>query len=210
MGRVIAPEHGSSRHAAPRAAGQATPHVLPRSRRAVLALAGAAALALTGCGGNDDDPATALVLRIAPGDRKPAPTVTGDLLTGGSYDLAAQRGKVVVLNFWASWCPPCRREAADLDQVYQAVKSSGVEFVGVNNRDDRDKAKAFESAKTSFPSIFDPAGRVALRFTEIPPTSTPSTLIIDRQGRVAAVLRKATTVAELTPIVREIAAEQAS
>ncbi|MDI1461852.1 TlpA disulfide reductase family protein [Catellatospora sp. KI3] len=179
------------------------------SRRAVLALAGAALLALTGCGGADDAD-TALVLRIAPGDRKPAPAVSGDLLTGGSYDLAALRGKVVVLNFWASWCPPCRREAPDLELVYQATKTSGVEFVGVNHRDGRDAAKAFESAKTSFPSIFDPAGRLALRFTEIPPAGTPTTLIIDRQGRVAAAIRKATSVDELSPIVREIAAEQAS
>ncbi|GHJ50595.1 hypothetical protein Cs7R123_79370 [Catellatospora sp. TT07R-123] len=174
----------------------------------MLALAGAAALALTGCGVDDAD--TAVVLRIPPGDRKPAPAVTGDLLAGGGYDLAALRGKVVVLNFWASWCAPCRREAPDLEQVYQATKASGVEFVGVNHRDDRDKAKAFESAKTSYPSIYDPAGRLALRFTEIPPAGTPSTLIIDRQGRVAAAIRKATSVAELTPIVQEIAAEQAS
>lgn len=182
------------------------------ARRAVLALAvaGLATTALAACG--DDGappPAVGDVLRFPVAERKAAPEVTGELLDGARYDLATTRGSVVVVNFWASWCAPCRLEAADLEQVAKDTAAAGVLFLGVNNRDDRDKAKAFVAARNSYPSIFDPGGRLALRFADVPPVSTPSTLIIDRQGRVAAVLRKATNTAELGPIVREIAAEQA-
>jgi thiol-disulfide isomerase/thioredoxin len=183
----------------------------PRTRRAVLALAvaGLATTALAACGDDEKPPAVGDVLRFPPAERKAAPAVTGELLDGGAYDMAGKRGSVVVVNFWASWCAPCRLEAADLEQIATDTAASGVVFLGINNRDDRDKAKAFVAARNSYPSIFDPGGRLSLRFVDVPPVSTPSTLIIDRQGRVAAVLRKATNAAELGPIVREIAAEQA-
>ncbi len=191
--------------------GRVTSRPRTHARRAVLALAvaGFSATALAACGADEKPPAVGDVLRFQPTERKAAPAVTGELLDGGSYDMAAKRGSVVVVNFWASWCAPCRLEAADLEQVAQETAGSGVVFLGINNRDDRDKAKAFTAARNSYPSIFDPGGRLALGFTDMPPVSTPATLIIDRQGRVAAVLRKATHAAELGPIVREIAAEQA-
>jgi thiol-disulfide isomerase/thioredoxin len=192
--------------------GRVTTRPRTHARRSVLALAvaGLTATALAACGEDETPPAVGDVLRFEPAKRKAAPAVTGDLLEGGGYDMAAaNQGKVVVVNFWASWCAPCRLEAADLEQVAKDTAASGVAFLGINTRDDRDKAKAFESARTSYPSIFDPGGRLALRFVDVPPVSTPATLIIDRQGRIAAVLRKATNTAELGPIVREIAAEQA-
>jgi peroxiredoxin len=81
--------------------------------------------------------------------------------------------------------------------------------VGINVRDDRDKAKAFAQAHgLAFPSVFDPASRAALEFRDVPPTATPSTLIIDRQGRIAAVFRKALLREDLEPAVRKVAAEQ--
>jgi peroxiredoxin len=178
---------------------------------ALLAAAAVAAGALTGCG--DDDWAAKcttsakFVVECTPDQRPPAREVTGELLDGGKYDLAQDRGKVVVVNFWGSWCSPCRAEADDLEKTYGATKAKGVTFLGVNTRDDRDAAKAFEQGQVTYPSIFDYEGKVALKF-DVTQTSTPSTLILDRQGRIAVALRRATTVAELQPLVERIAAEE--
>lgn len=183
---------------------------LPR-RLAALALTVVATLALAACTGDNGDSGTAGdVLRFAPDKRSAAPEVSGELLDGGSYDLAQHKGSVIVINFWASWCAPCRLEAAGLETVHKATSADGVKFVGIDSRDDRDKAAAFVSERNSYPSIFDPAGRLALRFTDVPPITIPSTLVIDRQGRIAAVLRKAVSADELSAIVQEITAERAS
>jgi peroxiredoxin len=132
--------------------------------------------------------------------------VTGELLDGGKYDIAQDRGKVVVVNFWGSWCSPCRAEADDLQKTYDATRAENVTFVGVNSRDDRDSAKAFERGRVTYPSVYDPDGKVALKF-DVTQASTPSTLILDRQGRIATGLRRATTVGELQPLVERVAAE---
>ena len=146
--------------------------------------------------------------RFQPAGRVAAPKLTGELLDGGRYDLKQHRGTVVVLNFWASWCAPCRLEAPELANVYQATQSKGVTFVGINIRDDKDKALAFEeSFAVPYPSLFDPAGRTALGFREVPPNALPATIVIDRKGRVAAVFRKALLRDDLEPVVRQIAAE---
>lgn len=146
----------------------------------------------------------------APADRTAPPDVTGTLLDGGAFGLASYRGKVVVVNFWGSWCAPCRAEADDLESVYTATKASGVQFVGVNVRDSRDNAVAFErSFKVTYPSLFDPSMRVALKFRKTPPNGIPSTVVLDRKGRVAVVLRQPLISDELKPIVERIAAEPA-
>ena len=176
----------------------------------VLAVAAVAAVVLTGCGGENwakKCTTTGGVVECAPDQRPQVKDVTGALLDGGSYDLSQDRGKVVVVNFWGSWCAPCRAEADDLEQTYQATKAKGVTFIGVNSRDDKDSAKAFERGRVTYPSISDFDGKVALKF-DVTQTSTPSTLILDRQGRIAVALRRATTVAELQPLVERIAAEE--
>ena len=80
------------------------------------------------------------VATFAAGDRKPAPELSGELLDGSRYDPATYRGKVLVVNFWASWCAPCNTEAPELEAAHEATKANAV-FLGVNIRDDRDKAK---------------------------------------------------------------------
>ena len=141
------------------------------------------------------------------GDPKAAPGVTGSTLDGTKFDLAEQRGHVVVLNFWASWCPPCRLESPDLEAVHQSTKDSGVAFVGVDSRDTLDAATSFVAGRVTYPSLFDPAGRVALSFADVPPTTLPSTLIVDKAGKVAVVIRAAVRQADLTRLVTQIDTE---
>ena len=175
----------------------------------VLAAAVAAAGLLAGCGGENwakKCTTTGTVVECTQAQRPQVKAVTGELLDGGTYDLANDRGKVVVVNFWGSWCAPCRAEAADLESTYQATKDKGVTFIGVDSRDDRDSARAFMRGRATYPSIYDVDGKVALKF-DVTQTSTPATLIIDRQGRIAVALRAATTAAELRPLVEKIAAE---
>jgi thiol-disulfide isomerase/thioredoxin len=180
---------------------------------AVLAAAALVGAALTGCGAQSWEKKCTtnadLVVECSPDQRPAAREVTGELLGGGTYDIAQDRGKVVVVNFWGSWCAPCRAEADDLENTYNATKAGGVTFIGVDSRDGRDAAKAFEQGRISYPSIYDPDGAVALKF-DVTQVATPQTLILDRQGRIAVGLRKATTVGELEPLVKRIAAEDPS
>jgi thiol-disulfide isomerase/thioredoxin len=178
-------------------------------RRAALVTVLLAALA--GCGGggsweDDCDTTPDGVIECPVDKRPPAPALTGELLEGGAYDLSQDRGKVVVVNFWGSWCAPCRAEIDDLEQTYEATKAQGVAFLGINVRDDRDKAKAFHLNQVTYPSIVDPASKLALDF-DIPPNSIPATIILDRAGRIAVVIREAVVLNEFQPIVARIAAE---
>lgn len=176
---------------------------------AVLATAVLAAGALTGCGGDNwakKCTTTDGVVQCTPAQRPQVQDVTGELLEGGAYDLAKDRGKVVVVNFWGSWCAPCRAEADDLENTYKATKDKGVVFLGVNSRDDRDSAIAFERTRATYPSIYDQNAKVALQF-DVTQASTPATLILDREGRIAVAIRAATTITQLRPLVEKIAAE---
>jgi thiol-disulfide isomerase/thioredoxin len=125
---------------------------------------------------------------VSPDKRSPATTFAGRTLHGGSFDVADERGAVVVVNFWASWCPPCIREAPGLQSVWHDYESRGVQFVGVDVGDNRAAAQAHERRfGVTYPSIEDPSGRVLLAFRgTLTPASRPSTLILDRRGRVAA------------------------
>lgn len=172
------------------------------------AAAGWAAWPSDGAGGNGGELGT--VEFFPPEQRTDAPTVTGELLDGGSFDLADWHGRVVVFNWWGSWCAPCRAEAADLAAVHEATRDLGVAFLGVNVRDSRDAAKAFVAAfNHAWPSLFDPGGQVALGFREVPPTVVPTTLLVDRQHRIAAVFRRRVYQGELEDAVRDLAAEEA-
>jgi thiol-disulfide isomerase/thioredoxin len=153
------------------------------------------------CGTNADG-----FIECAAGKRPAAPEVSGELLEGGTYDSKASAGKVLVVNFWGSWCAPCRAEIDDLENVYAATKASGVDFLGINLRDSRDAALAFHNQRVEYPSVYDPSSKLALGF-EIPPNSIPATIILDRSGDIAYVIRRAVTQGQLQPVVERVAAE---
>ncbi|MGB7980367.1 MAG: TlpA disulfide reductase family protein [Candidatus Nanopelagicales bacterium] len=124
---------------------------------------------------------------LAESERLAAPDLTGTTLDGELFSLADQLGEVVVLNVWASWCAPCRAEADDLQQVWTDVNSKGVQFVGLNTRDSQAAAEAFvDRFALTYPSVVDTDGSRQLLFHEtLPPAAIPSTIVIDRKGRVA-------------------------
>ena len=169
-------------------------------RRALLAAAMAAALTvLVGCSAGDDGQSTsgreyeftgatptATVLDVA--DRAPAPPFEGELLDGSPFESSSLTGDIAVLNFLGSWCAPCRVETPEFQAVYADVDDQGVQFLGIDVKDQRQLAIAFvDSVGATYPSLFDPRGEVALAFRGFPANVVPSTILLDRRGRVAAV-----------------------
>lgn len=190
----------------------ATPHAArPVVRRAVLLVA--VLLALTGCsslGGTGDGgyvEQSGSIAQIAVEDRSEPIELAGETLEGEDLAIADLRGEVVVINVWGSWCTPCRTEAPFL---VEAEADLDVPFVGVNIRDDLAPARAFERAEgVEYPSIYDPASEALLAFGQrFAPRSPPTTFVLDREGRVAAVVSGALTSAlTLTELVEEVEAE---
>lgn len=136
---------------------------------------------------------------------KGPPQLAGELVPGGAFDPSVYRGKVTVVNFWGSWCAPCRAETPELIAAFEAVRASGVAFVGVDIRDpNRDQARAFiDAQKVPYPSIYDPQSRLALEFA-VPPTVIPTTLILDTNGRVVQTFREPILRDQLADAVRAV------
>ncbi|MFE4636318.1 TlpA family protein disulfide reductase [Streptomyces sp. NPDC056773] len=202
-------------------------------RRAVplrTALAGAGlAVALAGClyaaagaaspGGEPSGPGSvaagprpaAAAEVVDPALRPQAPELAGADLDGKPVGLAEFRGQVLVLNVWGSWCGPCRAEADDLARLSGQTREQGVRFLGINTRDrDRAAARSFVRAHgLEFPSLHDPTGELLLRFPPalLNPQTIPSTLVIDRRGRIAVSIGGAVTDEELRPLLTRVAQE---
>jgi thiol-disulfide isomerase/thioredoxin len=122
-------------------------------------------------------------------DRATAPEFGGTLLDGAAFDSSRLAGQVGVLNFWGSWCAPCRVETPEFSEVAAEYADDGVQFLGINVKEtDEQFATAFvERFDIGFPSLYDPRGEVALAFRDYPANAIPSTIVLDPQGRVAAV-----------------------
>lgn len=125
---------------------------------------------------------------VEPADRGEPVALTGTDLDGEEVDLAALRGKPVVVNVWASWCPPCRVEQPDLNEA-AAELGDEVTFVGLNIRDaSRDNAAAYvRNLDVPYPSVYSADGAALLPFAgTLTPRSIPSTVVLDAEGRIAA------------------------
>jgi len=119
----------------------------------------------------------------AEADRQMAPDFTMPSLDGGgTIRLSSLRGQVVVFNFWASWCGPCRLEAPGLERVSEAYRDRGVHFLGIDYRDNRPAADAFiREFGITYPSVFDPTGSLADDYRLV---GVPTTFVIDQNGRI--------------------------
>jgi len=189
-------------------------------RRSAAVLAAAAVLVLAGCsaGSNAVEQGTgdfrfvsanAKGSLIAIDKRHPVGNVTGSLLNGGTFKLSADLGQVVVVNFWATWCGPCTTETPEFDSVYRQYKSQGVTFVGVDTKEaSRDAPRAFvKDNNISYPIVFDEEGEVAAEMGKIALPGLPATVLIDKQGRVAAVYISALSPKDLDPLLNKLVAE---
>lgn len=127
---------------------------------------------------------------------------------GRTIDVADFRGQVVVLNVWGSWCPPCREEAPGLQQVQDLTADQGVAVLGIAVRDDADAARDFLLDRgLTYASINDPPARTLAALSGFPRNTVPSTVVLDRAHRVAAIFLTAVRVSQLLPVVQRIAAE---
>lgn len=149
---------------------------------------------------------------VKKGDRQAAPKLDGETLEGGRLDVTDLKGKVVVLNVWGSWCPPCRAEAPHFAKVAKETKDKGVEFIGINTRDSsKQPAIAFEEKfGVEYPSLYDPIGKLMLRFPKgtLLPQAIPSTIVLDKDGKIAARTLAAIDDKKLHKIIDPLIAEK--
>ncbi|MFY2861273.1 TlpA disulfide reductase family protein [Mycobacterium sp. THU-M104] len=196
----------------------------PKRRLAVAAALVAALLA--GCNGRDAVAQGGTFEFVSPGGKtdiyydppssrgRPGP-LSGPDLADPTRTLSLQDfpDRVVVVNVWGQWCGPCRAEVAQLQRVYDATRDSGVSFLGIDVRDNSRRAALdfVDDRHVTYPSIYDPAMRTLIAFGgKYPTTVIPSTLVLDRRHRVAAVFLRELLAEDLQPVVERVARESPS
>lgn len=138
----------------------------------------------------------ALLARASVEIGQAAPALVVTELDGTVFDLAAQRGKVVVVNFWATWCSPCRAEMPTLDSFYKRYRDKGLVLLGLSVDDAHDRAAVAEvMKKLSYPAALA-AGAKTNGFG--PPLAVPITYVIDDKGTVRARLLASKAITEQT------------
>lgn len=143
----------------------------------------------------------------AVGHRPVAPDFAGTSLTGSAIRLASFRGKVVVVNFWGSWCPPCRAEGPTLAVLAEQYRSHGVSFLGDDVGDTPANALAFtRTVGITYPSMNDSGYSIVQSFDRVAPVSdTPTTVVVDRTGHIAGVVIGKVTYQAMTTMLNDVA-----
>lgn len=132
-------------------------------------------LSIAGCSGADDN---AINVRPVEADEFAPFIVTS--FDGKEIDIGSMRGHVVVINFWASWCGPCKTEAKDIEKVYRRYKGKGVKFIGIAVDDTVDNARDFiELHEITYPNAFDVNDQLASEYEVF---VVPTTYVLDREG----------------------------
>ena len=183
-------------------------------RRLAAALLGLVALGvLAGCGrqaspATDGAQAEGIGLtEFAPSERADAPALAGITVGGGYVDLSSLRGKVVVLNAWASWCEPCKEELPVLAGL-AASAGPDIAFVGLDVNDKGEEAIAMAARYgVKYDSIVDRDGRLLATVPGVPPGAIPSTVVIDKQGRIAARVIGSVKPSMLEPVLQRLSAQ---
>jgi len=174
-----------------------------RGRLSGLALAIALGLGLlAGCSTGDDaavhggsftfvSPGGKTDISYAPAHRGTVGTLSGpNLMTGEPLSLADFDGKVVVINFWGSWCAPCREEQPGLNLISEQLAGQGVQFLGIDLEKGNPQSAGQDYHRNfdvPYPSIYDPTMRTILSLRGYPAANIPSTVVLDRQHRVAQI-----------------------
>lgn len=166
-------------------------------------------LATSGCGGGSSTPQSSFisgngaVTFISPSERKAAPNLAGKTLLGTEFNYS--RGKVGVVNVWASWCSPCRAEIPTLIEF--AKNYPEVEFIGILTRDNPVNAEAFSRRLAiPYPTLIDDSLLVGFKGS-LPANAIPSTVVIDKSGKVAARISGAVTVNSLKNVLEKVVNE---
>jgi thiol-disulfide isomerase/thioredoxin len=187
--------------------------VFKAKRRTVVTVAAvaaallAAALAVTLLTSGNGNASNGIVEYQA-GKRPLAPSVTGVSLTGSTIKLSSYRGRTVVLNFWGSWCSPCRGEAPTLAVLDEQYGSKGVAFLGDDVADTPANALAFaHSVGITYPSFSDNGYLVVADFSQVgvQVSDTPTTVVIDKTGHVAGMVLGAVSYGQLTTLIKDAA-----
>ena len=106
------------------------------------------------------------------------------LLNGREAALSSYKGKVIILNFWATWCPPCRAEMPSMETLYQRLKNQGLEILAVDIGEDSDTVQKFiKSNPYTFPVLLDNGGKLSSQYGV---SAIPTTYILDREGKIIA------------------------
>ncbi|WP_432542244.1 TlpA family protein disulfide reductase [Kineococcus sp. SYSU DK002] len=177
-------------------------------------------LAVAGCSTPDELPAPAgdaagqgrsWVLHPVQ-ERQELPPVSGTTADGATVDVTALRPGVVVLNTWYAGCAPCRGEAPVLQAASERYADAGVHVVGINVRDSSPAVVANfqERHGVTYPSILDTEGQAALALRGFAPGATPVTVVVDRQGRVAARVAGEVDASVLDGLIEDVLAEETS